>query len=208
MRRILVGGAWSGSGKTSVVEMLLGALPGWAAIKVTPSRQDEVCPIGACCGACAPPAGPYEIITDPAVLLQLGKDTQRYRAAGASAVAWVRGRPEVLPAALEEALAGMAGLEGVIIESGSLIPFVPGLRVMVVRGASRLVKDSARACVGHVDVLAVNVDDAGSELVPHPLEDVLAPGQVFRISAVLPADATVNEAFIACCRLETSLRPG
>lgn len=200
MRRILVGGAWSTSGKTSVVELLLGALPGWAAIKVTPSRHDEVCPIGACCGACAPPEGPYEVIRDPAVLHQPGKDTDRFRVAGASAVAWVRALPEALPAALEEAMAGLAGVPGVIIESGSAIPLLSGLRVLVVRSSSALVKESALATSGQLDALAVNQVEDVAALDPHPLVERLRPRRVLRVSALRPHDDPMNREFIDFCR--------
>lgn len=200
MRRILVGGAWSASGKTSVVELLLRALPGWAAIKVTPSRPEEVCPIGACCGSCAPPEGPYEVILDPAILHQSGKDTDRYRAAGARSVAWMRGLPEALPAALEVAMAAMKGAEGILIESGTAIPMIEGLRVMVVRDTARRLKDSALACAGRIDVMAVNASDPLAWQGPHPMHDRLRPARVLPISAIQPPDAPGNFAFVSLCR--------
>lgn len=204
MSRILVGGAWSSSGKTSVVELLLRALPGWAAIKVTPSRPEEVCPLGTCCGACAPPEGPFEVITDPAVLFQPGKDTDRYRAAGAHGVAWVRALPEALPAALEVAMADLSGAEGILIESGTALPMLEGLRVMVVRPEAVRLKESAARCAGRIDVLAVNHEEAIAPPAVHPLAAMLAPSHVLPVCAVLPPDAAVNRAFVAHCRARVS----
>lgn len=199
MRQIVVGGAWSSCGKTSVVELLLRALPGWSAIKVTPSRPDEICPLGTCCGACAAPEGPFEVSTDPAVLAQTGKDTARYLAAGASQVAWVRALPEALPAAMEAATAGFAPAPGVIVESTTLIPGSTGLRILVAASGRQDLKDSALRCAGAIDLLAVNrMDpDAGSE---HPLRATLAPQAVLAVRAVAPGDDPANAAFVAYCR--------
>lgn len=207
MRQIVVGGAWSSCGKTSVVELLLRALPGWSAIKVTPSRPDEVCPLGTCCGACAAPEGPFEVITDPAVLAQTGKDTARYMAAGASQVAWVRALPEALPAAMHAATAGFAPSPGVIVESTTLIPGSAGLRILVAASGRQDLKESALRCAGAIDLLAINrMDpDAGSE---HPLAAALAPRAVLAVRAVAPVDDPANAAFVAYCRARAAeLRP-
>lgn len=203
MKLICVGGAWSSVGKTSVVELLLRVLPGWAAIKVTPSRPDEVCPLGTCCGACAAPEGPYEVITDPALLGQVGKDTARYLAAGATEVAWVRALPEALPLAIEAAMAGFSKPRGVIIESTTLIPVLSGIRILVAAEGISQVKESAQRCVGAIDLLAVNLTSQAEPAEPHPLIPVLQPTTVLPLCAVRsPADPR-NADFVAYCRCET-----
>lgn len=206
MRRLYVGGAWSSCGKTSVVELLLRALPGWSAIKVTPSRPDEVCPLGTCCGACAAPEGPFEVITDPAVLAQTGKDTQRYLAAGAAEVAWVRALPEALPAAMEAAEAGFSRPRGLIIESTTVIPHAPGLRILVAAEGRSELKESALRCSGAIDLLAVNLRDPEGESRAHPLAEALAPSRVLPVWAVGSVDAPANAEFIAYCRAHAGMR--
>lgn len=200
MRQIVVGGGWSSCGKTSVVELLLKALPGWSAIKVTPSRPDEICPLGTCCGACAAPEGPFEVITDPAVLAQTGKDTARYLAAGAAQVAWVRALPEALPAAMQAATEGFAPSPGVIVESTTLIPGSTGFRILVAASGRRDLKESALRCAGAIDLLAINRMEPGADGSDHSLRAALAPHAVLALRAVAPVDDPANTAFVAFCR--------
>lgn len=209
MKLICVGGTWSSCGKTSMVEMLLRAFPGWAAIKVTPSRPDEVCPIGTCCGACAEPEGPYEVIIDPAILRDPGKDTARFLEAGASKVAWLRALPERLSEALQVALDGFGDVPGVIIESTTLIPHVSGLRIVVSPEGVWKLKDSVLNTAGSVDVLAVNhqaveASDKPAATAGDAMADgvsrELRPGRSFEVCAVRPPDVHPNAEFIGYCR--------
>ncbi|HEY9854199.1 MAG TPA: hypothetical protein V6D05_00590 [Stenomitos sp.] len=205
MRLICVGGAWSASGKTSVVELLLRAFPGWAAIKVTPSRPEEVCPLGTCCGACQAPEGPYEVITEPAILAETGKDTARFQAAGASEVAWIRALPEALPTALEVALAGWVDPPGVIVESTTLLPAVSGLRLVVAPAHMPRAKESTGRCAGHVDLLALNRFGAEEAPVAHPLKARLRAPVALALRADGAVEDPVNAPFIAYCREQVAL---
>ncbi|MDO8682671.1 MAG: hypothetical protein Q7N50_04235 [Armatimonadota bacterium] len=202
MKIICVGGASSHCGKTSTAAMLLKALPGWAAIKVTPSRHDEVCPLGEHCGACQPPEGPYEVITDKSLLAEPGTDTERLMAAGASGVAWVRALPQFLPEALESALAGLSTAQGVVIESTTAIPLLGGFNILVVKGSETRLKESAGKLAGFIDVLAINV--AASELQQLSAMDstaaILQARQTTTICAVLPPEHPKNRDFIQICR--------
>ena len=168
-RLICVGGLSSGCGKTSIVCLLLSALPGWAAVKLTPSRCDEVCPRGSECGACSPPDGGYEVTFDDRIPARAGSDTSRFAEAGASRVGFVRAIPDCLARALESTLAELAGAPGVIVESTTAMPLIKGLRLLVAREGWPEVKDSALIAAPHADMLIVNEDQSDARRVAcHP----------------------------------------
>lgn len=195
----MVGGTWTSSGKTSLVELLLRAFPGWAAIKVTPSRVQELCPIGHCCGACKPPEGPYDVILDPEVLAQPGKDTARYLEAGAMKAAWVRALNEALPEALREAIAHMAGAKGVIIESTTAIPLLEGFKILITREGATKLKESARSSAGMIDLLVINgaKEVTSTEPTQEPgFIGLLKPRASIRACAVLPPTDPLNAQFL------------
>ena len=91
MKLICVGGLSSGCGKTSLVCLLLKALPGWAAMKVTPCRADDVCPRGQDCEACQPPEGRFEVQIDQEITERPRKDTARFAADGNYRTGWQDG---------------------------------------------------------------------------------------------------------------------
>lgn len=201
MKRIVVGGAWSNCGKTSLVEMLLQAFPGWGAIKVTPSRAEEICPLGHCCGACLPPSGPFEVLTDPGVLAEPGKDTARFMKAGAAKVAWVRGPVEALPEALALAMAQMTDVPGVIVESTTAMALLEGLNLLVIREDTSDLKDSARSSAGRVDMLVLNAPAPPAPAsAPPAFAALLGARQTCRTCAILPPEHPANAAFISACR--------
>lgn len=152
-----MGGTWTACGKTSVVELLLRALPGWGALKITPSRPDEPCPTGHECGACAPPLGPWELVTAGSRLAEAGKDTARFLAAGAPRVRWLRALPERLPEALGVALAEFQDLPGVIVESTTVLPSLQGRRMLIERPGTARRKPSAQVAESCVDGVVLNV---------------------------------------------------
>jgi hypothetical protein len=199
---ICVGGLSSGCGKTSVVCMLLTAFPGWAAIKVTPSRADEVCPRGRDCEACQPPEGRFEVTIDEQTPLP-GKDTARFAEAGASHVVFVRGLPECLPEALWSAFDLLAGVPGVIVESTTAVPIVDGLRMLVAREGVSEAKDSARAAVGLIDLFVINQEPDAPRLPRFesiPLVEEVECRIVTACAALSP-DHERNGDFITACRL-------
>src|SRR3989338_3853160 len=92
---ITVSGAHSGVGKTRIVEGLLRILQGWSALKVTVSHNGS-CPINRDCGTCDRMDSKFSLVTDIDKLNEKGKDTARFKRAGAGKVAWLRARPEGL----------------------------------------------------------------------------------------------------------------
>lgn len=199
MKLICIGGASAHCGKTAVAALLLRAFPGWAAIKVTPSRPGEACPHGEDCGACTPPDGPFEIIADPVTLASPGKDTARFMEAGASRVLWIRALPESLPAALESALGLLSDAPGVIVESTTAIPLLDGLHILVARAGVAEVKDSARRCLDRIDVVALNTPASPGDCPSSLLENV---GRIIPVYPMRPHLDAANQAFLDACRAQ------
>lgn len=204
MKTICVGGSSSNSGKTSIVNLLLTAFPGWAAIKVTPCRPNHACPHGVGCGACVPPAESYEIISDLRIIDRPDKDTSGFLDAGASRVLWIRSLPPCVPEALDEALDELSDEPGVIIESTSALPFIDGLKILAVRAGGEM-KESAKRCLDDIDFAAWNVEK--DKVVPINSVDKISfllnrVSRIIPMCAMLPIDAPVNRAFIEACRAE------
>lgn len=194
MKVICVGGSSSHCGKTAVVSLLLKAFPGWAAVKVTPCRSDEICPRGDECGACKPPDGPYEIVECPE---SPGKDTARYLEAGASRVLWVRSLPEFLPEALESALARLSDAPGVIIESTTAIHLLDGLNILVIREGVDEIKESAQRCMDKVDLIMLNIRDTQALSSNFHVEaPMLKAWRVIPMCAILPLEHHFNQEFL------------
>ena len=204
MRTICVGGASSNCGKTSTVVLLAKAFPGWAAVKMTPCRPEAVCPHGNDCGACIPPSGPYEIITDRRLLSAVGKDTAQYLDAGVSRVMWVRSLPELFPQALDAALHELRDVPGVIIESATAISYLDGLNILVLREDSDKIKESARRSIDRIDIVAVNIGALTSFSMPKQIDKLTAligrPVRIVTMNAMLPPEASENIEFIEMCR--------
>jgi hypothetical protein len=202
LKLICVGGASSHCGKTAVAALLLRAFPGWAAVKITPSRPGEVCPHDQDCGACAPPDGDFEIIDDPAILAGRGKDTARFLEAGAERVLWIRALPESLPAALESALERLSEAPGVIVESTTAIPLLDGLKILVARGGVDEVKLSARRCLDRIDLVALNVPTGRAAGDPSSL--LRNTGRLVPVHPMLLPHDPANRAFIEACSSASS----
>lgn len=205
MKVICVGGVSSNCGKTSLVLLLSRVFPGWAVIKVTPSRLGETCPNERDCGACTPPDdGPYEIIVDPDRLSTPGKDTARYLKAGVSRVMWIRSLPEHIPAALEAGFAQISDAPGVIIESTSSIRHVDGLSIMTVRDSLDRIKASALEALPFVDLTALNTPEDGSvsECVMAGISmlQLKQTTRIIPVCPILPPEAPPNRSFIEAVR--------
>ncbi len=100
MKMIAVVGSGSDSGKTTLVCRILAAVPGLAAVKISPRE-----------GECRVEWGPGE----------RGKDTARFAASGAVKVARIVGpRPQV-PQLWERLRAGLAGMKGVVVEGAGSV---------------------------------------------------------------------------------------
>ena len=203
MKLICVGGLSSECGKTSVVCMLLRSLPGWAAVKVTPSRIEEACPRGRSCEACRIVDGRYEVTVDDGIPERPRKDTMRFHEAGAAHVGFVRALPEHLPEALNAAYKRLDGVRGVIVESTTMMPIIQGLRILTAKEGLYDVKDSARRAAGVTDILVVNRNAGQSgklELEKVPLTQETS-GRIMTVCASLALNDPSNIEFIEECLL-------
>jgi molybdopterin-guanine dinucleotide biosynthesis protein len=137
--RIGIGGAYSGSGKTSVASCLLQVLKGWGAIKYTRTSL-------------------YSSITDdPAVLSEHGKDTRRFLDSGAEKVIWVQSPPAELAVVLPMALDMLSSLKGVLIEGNSAVNVLDPDILIFVCGESQRFKDSAYTILHNSDAVIYDV---------------------------------------------------
>lgn len=138
MRPIIIGigGAHSGSGKTTYASLLLRRLKGWGAIKYTKT-------------------GLYSSVVDDRETLSVGgKDTKRMLDAGAGRVLWVKSPPgelrEVLPLAVE----GLSDLKGIVVEGNSAIEFLrPNIIVFIFGSDPMKLKESAKGILEKADVI-------------------------------------------------------
>jgi molybdopterin-guanine dinucleotide biosynthesis protein len=140
-----VGGAYSGSGKTSVLCRLLGSLRGWGAVKCTPSELYS------------------SVIDDPVVLSRNHKDTGRYIEAGAGGVLWVQATQEDLEETLAMALGRFSGLRGVMVEGNSAIEVLKPDIVIFILGEPGKFKDSARGVLAMANLVIVPEDGPPAE---------------------------------------------
>lgn len=131
MKIITVSGAHSGVGKTQVVEMLLKKLKRWSALKITVSHQGR-CPIGRECGACGKMDSDFLVIGRKDIIEEEGKDTQRFKKAGAERVLWLKAKPQGLKKGLKSAISRFKEEKGLIIEGNSALKYLkPDLAIFV-----------------------------------------------------------------------------
>jgi molybdopterin-guanine dinucleotide biosynthesis protein len=140
-----IGGAHSGSGKTTYASLLFQRLRGWGGIKYT--KTDIYC----------------SLIDEHDVLLTEGKDTRRMLDAGAERVLWVKSPPsdlgELLPLAVEKLL----GLKGIIVEGNSAIEFlVPDIIIFTFGSNSEEIKESAKRILARADVVLSEEETIGA----------------------------------------------
>lgn len=119
MNLVLVGGHSRNIGKTSVVEGLIRALPGygWTAVKITQYGHGVCAVNGESCG-CAVSEHQFAIQEEHETLT--GTDTARFLAAGAKRSLWVRTKQGELFTALPAFRQEIANDPYVIAESNSL----------------------------------------------------------------------------------------
>lgn len=152
MKTFVIAGAHSGAGKTALIEKLLKVFKGWACLKVTVLHRG-ICPTGKNCGACAGVDSSFCIISDKKIIAEKGRDTCRFKDAGAKKVLWLKARPEGLKKGIKEALARFKGAEGLIIEGTSVLKYLkPDASILVKRKGSAL-KPSARQVLKKVDLV-------------------------------------------------------
>jgi len=157
MKIITVSGAHSNAGKTRVIERLLEIFKGWSCLKVT-TLHKGLCPTGRDCGACGKLSSRFSIVSDKGIIEEPGKDTRRFKEAGAKDVLWLRAKPRGLRQGLKKAISmfsaeGEKGARGLIIEGTSVLKYLhPDLAIFVKRDNS-LLKDSAKEVLKKVDLI-------------------------------------------------------
>ncbi len=142
---ITVSGTHSGVGKTSFIEGLLKQLKGWSCLKVTVMHKGANCPIRRNCGACDKLDSKFCIVTDEKILSEKGKDTHRYKKAGAKQVFWLKAQTkDGLKQGLKKAMTMFTKSNGLIVEGTSVLKYLdPDLAVLIVRKGLPW-KDSAK----------------------------------------------------------------
>ncbi|MBL8149347.1 MAG: hypothetical protein JNN15_05415 [Blastocatellia bacterium] len=172
LQKILVAGSSSNAGKTAMVEILLRQLPGWGGLKVTRVEdRGPICPRGGQgCGVCDSLQKEFEVITQAERLFVEGTDTDRYKKAGAEMVAWVIAQPEALSAAWRATEPYFSGVDGVVIESSSIIaPEESDLSILIINpNGQKRWKSSLFKLLPKVDTVIFNLE----KVVESQLESV------------------------------------
>jgi hypothetical protein len=154
MRILAVAGAGSGSGKTALLARLVRLLPDWGALKTSPVVD----------------GGPdhglsrnYELVLDLARLASPGTDTGAYVESGAARVGWLIARPPLSVEGRAAVLRAFRGLDGILVEGGSLADGLsPDRRCLVLPFGERSIKDSAQARARHEDTAVVVAHPSGT----------------------------------------------
>jgi molybdopterin-guanine dinucleotide biosynthesis protein len=186
---VTVSGTASEVGKTGLMCALLPRLPGWAAVKVTRGhyrscgRDPETCCVSHLLG------DRPRVFADRAVTGVEGKDTGRYWEAGAADVRWVVAARGQEHRGLAEALADLAGFDGVLVEGNRILERLPRprLAILVAHPAQQEVKASARRILDRIDALFVP-DVAVSGSLDDPSALVGAPRGTRRWPVLGPPD--------------------
>ena len=150
---ITVSGAHSAVGKTKVVEILLGLLKGWSALKVTVTHRQGQCPAHKECNVCDELSSDFSIIRRKDIIETKGKDTQRFKAAGAKRVLWLKSKPQALENGLRKALGLLDKAKGLIIESNSALKYLKPDLAVFVQNKDSILKPSAREIINKVDLI-------------------------------------------------------
>ncbi len=137
--KILVGGAGSGSGKTTFIRLILKIFPDrFTVVKISISEKY-----------------PCEKVTDRSVLNVPGKDTYYFLNGGAKSVLWVRGKRRCIGNTIKAAASEIEG--DAIFEGNSSAYFIKGdLSFFVSKGKEELKKESAAYFANHADYLVEN----------------------------------------------------
>jgi len=170
---VVVGGNTRNIGKTSVVAGLIAAMPEklWMAIKITQFGH----------GVCSANGEPCDCETaDHTIAISeersrdTGTDSSRYLAAGAAKSFWVRTRQGQLHEAMPRVRELIAKTENVIIESNSVLRFLPpDVSVSVLDFSTADFKASALRYLDRVDAIVMpegSISFAGSGVSQSLLE--------------------------------------
>ncbi len=173
----MVGGQSRKVGKTSVVAGLISALREreWLAAKIT-QHGHEVCSAdGACDCVTADHTAAISEERD-----RSGKtDTSRFLVAGAARALWVRTQPGRLADAMPRLREEMAKASNVILESNSVMEFVPpDLYLLVVDPTVEDFKESARENLDRADAVLMQHREVSIETGAKPVFRIEPPEYV------------------------------
>lgn len=150
---ITVSGAHSGVGKTKVSEILLRVLKGWSALKVTVTHREGKCPVHKECHTCNELKSNFSIISNKKIIETKGKDTARFKEAGAKHVLWLKSRPRALGEGLKEVIPLFRKAKGLIIESNSVLKHLKPDLAIFVKNKNSVLKPSAREIINKMDLV-------------------------------------------------------
>ncbi len=171
MKLISVAGTSSNVGKTAVCESLIRYLSdpdnktcnkgNVSALKIT-TRHQGFCSKGSC-GVCDSIKYPFVIVDDEATIDQEGKDTARFKSAGARKVVWLLSFPETLSDGVSAALDYFNTDETIVIEGNSILSVHDvDLAIMVTRPPQKDIKKSASKIFQKIDTVIINKDSTTS----------------------------------------------
>lgn len=153
MKTIVISGAHSDIGKTSLAEKLLSRLPNWSALKVTVKRG-SACPHERTdCNICSELREDFEIVEDEKIIEQKGTDTARLKNAGAKKVIWLKSTLKGLEPGLKKALSGLNSSEGVVIEGTSVVRHIKPDFLIFIKDNSENLRSSAREVLKKADLI-------------------------------------------------------
>ncbi len=152
LKTITISGSHAKVGKTVLAERLFKILKGWSGLKVT-LTHNGICPTGKNCGVCDELDSEFSIVSDKDRLNEKGKDTQRFKKAGARKVLWLRAKPEGLKKGLKKAVSMFKGAKGLIIEGTSVLKYVKPDLAILVKKKNSILKPSAKEIVNKIDLI-------------------------------------------------------
>lgn len=152
MKIVTVSGAHSGVGKTKVAEALLSRLKNWSALKVTVTHRGGACPVHKDCHTCDELYSGFSIINDKDIIEAKGKDTQRFKAAGAKEVLWLKSKPSALERGIKRAVSLFKKTRGLIIETNSALKYLNPDLAILVKNKDSVLKPSAKEILEKVDL--------------------------------------------------------
>jgi hypothetical protein len=153
MSLVVVGGHSRNIGKTSVVEVLIAALPqyNWTAMKITQHGHGICSAVGEPCDCAVEYDHPYAITEESA---PGSTDSARFLSAGARRSFWLRTAVGQLGNAVGVIRGIVESSENIIVESNSIMQFwKPELYIVVLDFETRDFKDSALRYLDRADCL-------------------------------------------------------
>jgi hypothetical protein len=179
MKTIIVSGASSTAGKTTLAEALLRSLPSgrWGGVKITVTHDIvRGCPRGGSgCGVCASVPTGYRIITDPETINQPRTDTGRLVEAGAHPVLWAITTPPFVRMAWDDLRRRFTNTDGAVIESNSLaLCIASDLNFFTInpRVPRSRWKASAPALIERSDFVIISLHDTPQERAQELIEEI------------------------------------